>query len=74
MTQPSRRHFLKTSVVGAATLSGTQTFAQSPNPSPNGIASQQLIGMMVCRNLVRLKTRLPKVSSEVWRWGVAARR
>ena len=38
MTQPSRRHFLKTSVVGATALSGSQTFAQSPNPSQKAVS------------------------------------
>ena len=38
MTQSSRRKFLKTSAVGVAALTSTQTFSQNPNLSPKTIA------------------------------------
>lgn len=43
MTQSSRRNFLKTSVVGAASVASTQAFSQSPNISKKTIAEIQSI-------------------------------
>ena len=41
MTQSSRRHFLKTSTVGAVALTGSQAFAQSPNLPQKAVSESE---------------------------------